>query len=75
MVLDRIAEAFGIDPDRAAALDYERAVRVLESRAARQAHEAFAEKRTMTGPQTDFYGVLHDALDRRDEEAGIPPEP
>ncbi len=75
MVLDRIAEAFGIDPDRAAALDYERAARVLESRAARQAHEAFADKRDLTPAQADFYGVLHDALDRRDEAAGIPPEP
>lgn len=74
-MIDRIADAFSIDPERAGELDHQLVQRVMESRAARQAHEAFKDDRPMSPGQSDWYAVMMNALDRRDEERGIPPEP
>lgn len=75
VTLDLICEAFGIDPDRAVELDHDRTTRVLEARLARQAHQAMNNSnRPMSVSESATYQRLLDALDTRDEAAGVHPE-
>ena len=73
-MVDQVADAFGIDPDRAKMLDYELALRVLDSRAARQMYGDHKAKRELTPAQARQLNALMDALDERDEAAGKPSE-
>lgn len=74
-MLDAVCDIYGMPPDVAEAQDEELLMAMLHARHAAEAVAAFNSKdATMTEAQSVVFNGLLDALDERDEAAGLDEE-